>query len=258
METLERMRLIALTIPGVKSAKIDAAEMMLHVSTTDGLDYSVAPNNLDLTLAGLDDEDEKNTAVIEFMARIADASELPEELNAADLPFIMAVVTTTDLAAAPGASDFGIWYSEIAPGLSEFLVIDSPESVSYITMDQIQKSRFSVERLSEQARQNLRKLAPNLTIEEYSSEPWVAGMLLDGFYECSLMLLPEIWSTLATSRGRIAASCPARGELLIFLESDHRAQESVGAYGIEAVATKPYPGSAFLYVWTGSGWDALP
>lgn len=257
MDTLQRMQKIAVTLPGVSAAQIDTGARVLVVTVEGGATYTVSPDNLDLTLETLGDEADKVQAVVEFMSKISEAPDLPQSLDSS-LQSILPVVTSTELARAPGASDLGIWHSELAPGLSEFLVFDAADSVNYVTQSQIDDSTLGLDEIRDKARQNLRGRAASKLLEEYSASPWVAGLLLDGFYECSLMLLPEIWSDLTKKVGEVAVSCPARGELLIVKSEDGLARATVGAYALDAVKTHPYPASEFLYVWQEAGWRLLP
>jgi uncharacterized protein YtpQ (UPF0354 family) len=257
MDTLERMRRVALTMSSVSTAEIDASEKVLVLSDLDGNESTLSPDNLDLMLQAISDEVEREQAVRDFMTRVVKTPDQPVKLDAS-LPSLYPVVTSTELAKAPGAEDLGMWHAEIAPGLSEFLVVDAPDSVSYVTQAQLDDSAIGLDDLRDRARQNLRRLAETRSFQEYSDSPWVAGYILDGFYDCSLMLLPEIWSDLSARVGELAVGCPVRGELLVVSSTDQWAIESVHAYGREAFETRAYPASPFLYLWTETGWQVLP
>ncbi|MGL4235112.1 hypothetical protein [Tabrizicola sp.] len=258
MDTLERMREVALTLPGVASAEIDTSERVLKVVMQDGVESTFSPDNLDRTLATIDNAAAQDAAIAEFMTQTTTSLDQFGTLNASVLPQVRPVVTTTDYATSPDGAALGMWNVEIAPGLSEYLVIDSPTSVSYVTLDMIAESGLEIEAIREQARENLRKLVESAEAYTFPDEPRLAGLILDGFYECSVMLLPEVWTRLAEGHEGVIASCPARGELM-FVAAEHTdVRAAMLSYNQEAVATRPYPVSAELYLWTGSAWQLLP
>lgn len=256
-QTLELMRQEALIREGVVSAVIDVADRSLKVTMADGSDMTVSPDNLDLVLNGIESEADRKAEVAHFMAQIDRAGgekvQITPEVQALLRPVIAAeaLFGGTDAAALP------LWSVPVAPGLAQYMVIDAPGSVSYVTGDVIAESGVEAPVLQARAAENLRGQMAQMQMEEILAQPWIAGVVLDGFYECSLMTLPEVWVDLAAKHGRIGATCPSRGQLIVFDADAADAVAILRGFIGENAAAFPYPVSPALYAWTGDGWAVI-
>ncbi|MFZ1470653.1 MAG: hypothetical protein WAT09_17010 [Paracoccaceae bacterium] len=258
MDTLQRMQVAALARNDVTSAQIDRVDRSLKITMKNGYDIIMSPDNLDRELAALQTEAEKTAMVAHFVDQLSgiaqdDGPMLTEETLAG----LRLVVSAQDLYSGTETVDIVLWRGPIAPGLAEYLVLDAQGSVAYLTSEDVIASGQTGEALRGRALDSLRAMLPQMQMLELGDAAWIVGVTLDGFYECSLMALPEIWTDLAAKHGRIGATCPERGALIVFQADDAEAvalMRLTNAANPEQVA---YPVSPSLFEWTANGWTVL-
>lgn len=258
MDTLARMQAAAAARGDVVEAVIDEADLSVKVTMAGGNTVTMSPDNLDRVLEGLASDAEKDAEVAAFVGQMGSwqGNEGPKVTDQT-LADMRLVVAASDLYSGTETADIKLWRGDIAPGLAEYLVLDSAGSVSYLSSADVGDSGLSGEALRAKAAEALAAMRPRIKIEVLSEAPWIAGIVLDGFYECSLMALPQLWDDLAAQYGPIAAACPARGQLYVFGREDAEAVGLMRGFIDDKVAEFSYPVSTALYGWEGTGWQML-
>lgn len=258
MDTLARMQAAAAARGDVTEAVIDEADRSVKISMVDGTTITMSPDNLDRVLEQLGSEAEKDAEVASFVGQLDNLSmDDGPKVTDQTLPGLRLVVAAADLYAEVETADLTMWRTEVAPGLAEYLVLDSAGSVSYLTREDVSDSGLTGDALRAEAVVAMGAMVPQMQVETLSETPFIAGIVLDGFYECSLMVVPEIWQVLAANRGPIGAACPARGQLYVFGSGDADAVGLMRGFMAEKAAGFAYPVSTALYDWDGTGWQVL-
>lgn len=258
MDTLARMQAAAAARGDVTEAVVDEADRSVRITMADGTTVTMSPDNLDVVLDGLATEAEKDAQVAGFIGQLDNLhSDEGPRVTDQTLPGLRLVVAAAEFANGTEAADLVLWRKEVAPGLAEYLVLDSENSVSYLSSEDVADSGLSGEALRVKAAEALVTMRPRIKIEMLSEAPWISAIVLDGFYECSLMALPQLWEDLAAQHGPIGAACPARGQLYIFGRDDADAVGLMRGFMAENAASFAYPVSTALYGWDGTGWKVL-
>ena len=258
MDTLARMQAAAAARGDVVEAVIDEADLSVKVTMADGNSVTMSPDNLDRVLEGLASDAEKDAEVAAFVGQMGSlqVNEGPK-VTKQTLADMRLVVSASDLYSGTETADIKLWRGDIAPGLAEYLVLDSAGSVSYLSSADVGDSGLSGEALRAKAAEALAAMRPRAQVEVLSEAPWISGIVLDGFYECSLMSLPEFWEDLTAQNGPIGAACPARGQLYVFGRDDAEAVGLMRGFIDNKAAEFSYPVSTALYGWDGTGWQVL-
>ena len=258
MDTLTRMQAAAAARGDVTGAVIDATDLSVKITMADGTTVTMSPDNLDRVLEALATEAEKDAEVAAFVGQL-ETLQLDDEPKVSDrtLADVRLVVAPWDLYSGTETADIVLWRGDIAPGLAEYLVLDSAGSVSYLSSEDVIASGQTGEDLRAAAAEAMGAMLPRMQIETLSDAPWIGALMLDGFYECSLMALPQVWEDLAARHGPVAAACPARGHLYVFGRDDADAVGLMRGFMAENAARLAYPGSTALYGWTGTGWRVM-
>lgn len=261
-DTLGRMQVAVVAMPEVRSAQVDWADLSLTVVRQDGTELVLYPDNLDLTLKGLTNAADQEAAIVaHVMAALGDVSDDATGLTPESLPKLLPVIGPEDLyaqfARRADTADPLVTQPWL-PGLAIYLVIDAETSLSYLTTVNLAETRHPADALFARALANLSERAPWARVQEVSADPWIGILLLDGTYEGSLLLVPEIWNDLAEKHGQIGAAHPARGVVLLFDADDIRAHGTVAAFLRDELGDVPYPVSNELLVWDAGRWMPLP
>ena len=261
-DTLGRMQSALLAMPEVRSAEIDWTNLSLIVVRQDGTDLILYPDNLDLTLQDLANPTDQEAAIAAHVA--AAVEDLPSdtiELTPESLSKLLPVIGPEDLYAqiiSKAASAEPLVTQPWMPGLTIYLVIDADTSLTYVTKGALAETEHQADALFARAIANLAEKAASAQVEDVSANPWMGLLLLDGTYEGSLLLAPEIWNDLAEKHGRIGAAYPARGVVLLFDADDALARKTVEGFLRDEMDDMPYPVGDQLIVWNAGRWMPLP
>jgi uncharacterized protein YtpQ (UPF0354 family) len=134
-------------------------------------------------------------------------------------------------------------------------VLDSPTSTSSVTAELLEDNRLDTEKLAEKALENLTRKASDI---QTSSENGMTFVLLDEYYESSLMLLPDLWQAIDDDLGTVVAGVPSR-DLLIYVDGDNPDDVAELRDLVERMSGQlSYPVSGDLFRWDGSAWQLLP
>lgn len=146
-----------------------------------------------------------------------------------------------------GAGDGDRFVAEpLTDELMTVYVEDRPDAMSYVAPDHLAALELTREALMPLARDNLRRLLPQITIE---GEDGCYGVRLDGNYDASLVFLTEDWRDRVQIDGDPVLALPAREELLVCGTKDRHGQNRIRNIAAHIMARSPYGLSALLYVW---------
>ena len=144
----------------------------------------------------------------------------------------------------------------IAGDIVAAVVIDYPTSVELATRDRFEDLGVEPEQGYALALLNTVALSDAVSIE---GTPEAGYLLLDGYYENAMMLVPEVWDAVdARVDGRPVVASPSRGQIYFAGEHDSAALGRLADFAEVALTSEPGPISAALYVWTGDGWEVFP
>ncbi|OZI62616.1 hypothetical protein [Bordetella genomosp. 11] len=170
--------------------------------------------------------------------------------RAAILPVIktrMWLSSSTRQLQAAGAGNGDRFVAEpLADELMTVYVEDRPDAMSYVSPDHLAGLEVAREAMMPLARDNLRRLLPQLTIE---GEDGCYGVRLDGNYDASLAFLVDDWRDRVEIEGDPVLAIPAREELLVCGTKDRHGQNRIRNIAAHIMARSPYGLSAMLYVW---------
>lgn len=256
--TLELMQKEVLAQSGVEGAFIDGERSALKVVMDDGTELTFSPDNLDRTLSGLDTEEERRVEVTRFVASLFGMPS-PEEpkLSDATLAQVLPVVSVEGMfgdiiASNPDASP--LVEEPLVLGLSIYYVLDYQETLSYLTRADLTQSGYPADLISKIARENLSKKSRDLAVAPVSDNPWIGMVTLDGTYEGSLMVIPEVWRDLEVEHGSLGLVYPGRGLVFVFNAESEDAREIVSVYLKGEMPNMPYPITEQMYEWAGDRW----
>ncbi|ANN68838.1 DUF1444 family protein [Bordetella bronchialis] len=200
--------------------------------------YAKAPADLDAILAAHLD------------AAPAGAKPDAASRRAAILPVVktrMWLTASTRQLQSAGAGDGERFVAEpLTQDLMTVYVEDRPDAMSYVAPDHLADLGLAREALPPLARENLRRLLPQLTIE---GEDGCYGVRLDGNYDASLVFLTDEWRDRVEIEGDPVVAIPAREELLVCGTKDRHGQNRIRNIAAHIMARSPYGLSAMLYVW---------
>jgi uncharacterized protein YtpQ (UPF0354 family) len=200
--------------------------------------YTKAPADLDAILAAHLDA--------------APAAAKPDAATRRDaiLPVVktrMWLAASTRQLQSAGAGDGDRFVAEpLTDELMTVYVEDRPDAMSYVAPDHLAGLEVPRDALMPLARENLRRLLPQLTIE---GEDGCYGVRLDGNYDASLVFLTEDWRDRVEIEGDPVLAIPAREELLVCGTKDRHGQNRIRNIAAHIMARSPYGLSALLYVW---------
>ncbi|AOB32886.1 hypothetical protein AKI39_22305 [Bordetella sp. H567] len=170
--------------------------------------------------------------------------------RAALLPVVktkMWLAASTRQLQSAGAGDGDRFVAEpLTDELMTVYVEDRPDAMSYVAPDHLAGLELPRDALMPLARENLRRLLPQLTIE---GEDGCYGVRLDGNYDASLVFLTEDWRDRVEIEGDPVLAIPAREELLVCGTKDRHGQNRIRNIAAHIMARSPYGLSALLYVW---------
>ncbi len=236
---------------------VDYENERIEVVTASDETGVIYPHNLFRTLAAQENGTERQTAFDFHISAILD-SYLRETsaLSSADLGRIFPVLRHESFIkfedAGEGTPD--ILAEEFLGDVKTLFVIDSENSVSYMTASELEDLGLSVEKLSEIAQGNLRLKYDNLQIEGGG----LYFLVLDGFYESSFVTFKPLWQTLDQQLGTILMAAPAR-DLVVFGDADNPELEPALRDLVQQInAEGAYPLSERLFKWQGETWIEHP
>jgi uncharacterized protein YtpQ (UPF0354 family) len=234
---------------------VDEGAVNLKVVLPDGTEAAINPDNLHINLQAASDDAARSAVLGDFVANTLDAVSGMSETSSADMPLdrVMPVLRAYDFLQEPEASTLPT--TEFPGGLTVYWVIDQLTSTQSVSDEQLAASGLTQAELGARALENLRKRAEDIQLVDMGGS---TGIVLDGYYESSLLLLPEFWQDIDTRLGTVVAAPLAR-DVVIYLDGDDAAAV---ANVRDIVRTQfgqvAYPVSSDLFRWDGDHWTVLP
>ncbi|MBZ4023355.1 hypothetical protein CKO11_12890 [Rhodobacter sp. TJ_12] len=139
-------------------------------------------------------------------------------------------------------------------GLSIYLVEDSPSSTAYLQASRMQAAGLDFAAAKKIALENLAKRSPRF--EPLGPKRW--GLVLDGYYESSLLLDSELWRRMAEDQGEVIMVVPNRDLVVVDASGAPEAVAQLARFAQEVNETRPYPVSTYVFGWKGTHWEILP
>ncbi len=146
-------------------------------------------------------------------------------------------------------------FEEWTDSLIIVYIWDLPSTVRVAQRDELAGLGVSFDALRELACQNLRGLAAGVSF------PWTGEatymLQLDGMYESSCLLLPELWNreNFPTIQGDILVAVPKRDEVLIIGSEDLTMRGMIKLYLKDQYDKMPYPVLNGFLRWNGEDFE---
>ena len=208
------------------------------------------PDNLHRILQSLDDPEARRTALDDHMSAIAEAAgaDAPE-LSSATLDLVYPVLRHRDYGAGLPQTD-DLIREPFAGDLMVFYVLDSPRSVRYLNAVTAREAGITLDTLRAAAQVNLARLSGAARIET----DWVSVVLLDGYYESSLLLDDALWHAIAREMPNLVMITPARDLVAFGNGSDAEVVRFLREKAVEISQEAGGQMSEALYRWSEIGW----
>ena len=255
-ETLRIMAEAYRAMEEVASATIDTEENKLIVVLEDGEEVFAFPDNLHQKLITADtDADRQDIFDFHVQATLSGLSHSDKDIELADLDRLLPVIRHRDYLAHQGPE--GETPDPFVAGTlgdSYILyVIDSETSVSYLTKENAAELGQDAASLQHKAQQNLERKYQDLKIEGDG----VYFLVLDGFYESSLVTFSPLWQAIDDQIGTVMMAVPAR-DLVIFVDSSQSGSAAYLKDFLTDIAPDlSYPVSDLVYEWRDGAWMVI-
>ncbi|MEO3416589.1 DUF1444 family protein [Roseovarius sp. CAU 1744] len=229
----------------------DEGNILLHLKS--GTEMVVFPDNLHQKLVTADD-DHARQEIFDFHIEsvFGSLASSDEGLTPSDLERVFPVIRHREYRET-ARSEFPKlqFHSSQSLGDSDILyVVDKGDTVSFLTIADLERLKLDSERLRAIGNDNLRRKFDDLRIEGEG----VYFLTLDGFYESSFVTFIPMWREIDAQLGEILMAVPAR-DLVIFVDG---AVPESRDYLSELVASLAqdlsYPVSDHLYTWNNDAW----
>ncbi len=254
-DTLDLMLADIQVLPNVASARIDREDQSLKIVLTDGQEVTSNPDNLHQMLQGTTDPAERNALIAQFTQTIAELSDPKPTLDAASLTVnVLPVIRSDDYLTTnsnPDAPPDQKLQQKFLPGLSIFYVFDTPNSVQFLQAEDVTKAGFDLATVDAAAKARIAEYGGTFRTEPISN---LTMVVLDGFYETSLLLVPEIWNAVDQDIDRLVIGIPARDVLLYGDAANPDVIEELKATIARISAEGAYPLSDRLLEWKAGSW----
>ncbi len=252
-ETLRMMADAYRAMEEVVSATIDTKENKLILVLDDDEELFVFPDNLHQKLITAEsDKDRQDIFDFHIQATLSGLIEADKDITLADLDRLLPVIRHRDYLEHQGPEgDRPDPFVAGTLGDSYILyVIDSDTSVSYLTKENAAELAQDATSLQYKAQQNLEQKYQDLKIEGDG----VYFLVLDGFYESSLVTFSPLWQAIDEQIGTVMMAVPAR-DLVIFVDSS---QSGSAAYLrellVDIAPDLSYPISDHIFEWRDDVW----
>jgi uncharacterized protein YtpQ (UPF0354 family) len=196
--------------PRILSAEIDRADAALKLTTPENQLLTAYPDNLHRNLQAAADDAVRQQVLDSFTATSLDAGlQAVQGADRIDLEKILPVLRVTEFARLEGNAPLSRSY---VGDMSIFVVEDLPGGVSFLTDDALVELDLTETDLFRRALENM---------YEQNWQPRLEGgdgvfvMLLDGNYEATLLLIPEVWQQLDEIMEEVVVAVAARDLVMI-------------------------------------------
>jgi uncharacterized protein YtpQ (UPF0354 family) len=134
-----------------------------------------------------------------------------------------------------------------------FYAFDVGSHYEIVSKKDLTRLGLTKEELHDRALQNLRSLRLEVRVNQGDR---IMMLTAGGNYEATLLLLPEIWSSVAQMvSGQIVASVPARDILYVTGDSDHENLADLRRWTSKMIEQADKPLSRVFIRWSGTQWE---
>ena len=220
----------------------------------DGQSMILYPDNLTSYLQTAESDADRRVVFDAHMNTMLDnlaqtLSDAPREFTLAQ---IMPVLRHESYASSL-TDDISLLTSDFPGELSVFLVADYPDQVEYLTQKHLDDAGFSEEDVRAAAAENIRARFDQISVES-NEEAGISWILLDGYYESSLVLATEIWANVAPEYGELIMIVPNRDYLVFGDGRDKQVRDILEQFATDV--DQQFNGALTdeIYRWTDKGW----
>jgi uncharacterized protein YtpQ (UPF0354 family) len=232
--------------------QINDADLSITMLNGEKEDEVFFPDNLHRSLLAADTDADRQATLDSFVKGLIAVRHQASEDTAMNLSSIFPLVR--DVSVFDNIGKDSIPMREIFGNLVVYWVEDSETSTRSITFDRLKQAGISETDMAKIALDNLRARAGTL---QFASVGPFKMLILDGYYESSLILLPEIWEKLDTTLGRVTVAVMAR-DVVIIADADVPGQLGIlQGYVDQEFPTLPYSITDVLLVHQKDGWTVL-
>lgn len=228
----------------------DATAHTLHL-TWKGTQLVADPHNLFMAMQGAQTDAERQEMLDAYLAAFDDILRI--ESGALDPARLMPILRPSTFAEHAPEGRVVVSKPWMA-GLSVYLVEDNPSSTAYVTPDDLQAAGLDAETAQKTASANLEHLRAQF--QPLGAKRW--GLVLDGYYESSLVLDTELWRRFAEDQGKLIMVVPSRDTVVVDTSGDPKAIGALADFAQRTMQANPYPVSDQVFGWTGQAWAVLP
>jgi uncharacterized protein YtpQ (UPF0354 family) len=239
----------------IKNITIDLEDNSLTISLQNEKEVIIYPDNLHAKLLSTSSDANRQTVFDEHIAFLFEALREHEEPgNTSDHTQIYPVLRHKEYRATLETqhSDTEMITTGRIGDMDILFVLDSPQSVAFVMRQDLDQLQLSIKELEVRALTNLTRKKDDLRIE--GSGPY--SLVLDGFYETSMLLEDRLWNEITSKFGEILLAMPAR-DLVVFLPASTPDAEQFLRDFIQENHNAPYPMSEYVFRRSGSDWIAL-
>ncbi len=237
----------------ISEVTIDHADQSLAVTYTDDSEITAFPDNLHAKLSSAGSDAERQTIFDEHIATIiAVYHQQDEALSPADHAQIYPVLRHRDYRTfTDSQSPEAKLVTAGSIGDTDILfVLDSPKSVQFIKEGDLAALELDMKALEEVARTNLARKKQELRVE--GGGPYM--LILDGFYEASMLLDDALWDSIEDQVGAVLLAMPNRDLIFFLPAATPDAEKTLRGLIAEYGAALPYPLSDHVFRRNGSDW----
>jgi uncharacterized protein YtpQ (UPF0354 family) len=238
-------------MPGFKII-VDDTDLSILIKKSDGVELRVNPDNLHLSLRAAATDDERQSILDDYVRVFTAAGVTRSAVDPIDTAKILPVIRGGFVLDQVGP-DF-MPYRAFEEGLIVYWVVDSDTSTQSVSFEDVAALGLSQAEIESIASENIALKANDL--EGIEAGEFVM-LKLDGYYESSLLLVPELWQELDASMGRVVVAPIAR-DLVLLGDADVPGQtENLAAIAAEEWPKAAYPITTELLVWETDHWSIL-
>jgi len=233
-------------------ASLDADDLSLLVTLPEGETASLYPDNLDMALRAEPDATRRQEIFDRHMATVIASLRGTDMAAAVDPASVMPVIRNWDL--LPGMKPDEMPHLPFAGGLNQYWVADSVETTASLDSEMAEGLGLDTAGLTSLSHSNLSARLETMSVTQ--DGPF-STIWLDGYYESSLMLLPDLWQQQAEGHDGLIAAIPTRDRLIWIADASAAQATDLRRLARDAFERGPYAISPDLFRWTGEGWVVL-
>jgi uncharacterized protein YtpQ (UPF0354 family) len=253
LETLTLMQKALQVANPELNIRTNADDISLSITLPDGTPMVTNPDNLHIQLQAARSGEERDELLQAYVAGTMEAIASAANTATVDLGQVRPVLRNGEYATL--LSDGTVPFTAFPGDLVVYWVIDAPSSTASFSDSDLAQSGLTPDALSARALDNLRSHAKGLQHIDMGGL-WM--LRLDGYYESSVMLLPEVWIALDETLGTVVAA-PISRDVVVYGDGDDPAvMAKIRETAARFFADFAYAISPDVFRWNGTGWEVIP